>query len=159
MCRPWWVKCRQSWTRYRLGRSVSTRASAVSMRSFLGLPRADTLVCSSSDPGERGQPGPDAVRVDGDVERGADLVSCHPVRPPYARLPVAEAQHEVAAARWDHRPQAVDEGDAVVAVEDVEEPAVQHGVEGLPQSRQLPGVPAQEPRRDASVTRFPLGGA
>src|SRR6266508_1512751 len=114
MCRPWWVKCRQSWTRYRLGCSVSTRASAVSMRSFLGLPRADTLVFGSSDPGERGQPGPDAVRVDGDVdrgrfdrvdlppvgERGSDLVLRHPVRPPFARLPVAEAQHEVATARW-----------------------------------------------------------
>jgi hypothetical protein len=57
--------------------------------------------------------------------------------PPHTRLPVAEAQHDIATPPWHHRLQAVDEGDAVVVVEDVEQPAVEHGVEGLAERRQV----------------------
>jgi hypothetical protein len=48
------------------------------------------------------------------------------------------------------------EGRAVLVAEDVEQPAVGHGVEGLPEIGQLPGVPQKEPRRETPRSRaFP----
>src|SRR5438309_6497750 len=89
-------------------------------------------------PGEGDEPGLGAVGVDGDVdprrldgvhgpsigEAGPDLVLRHPPGAPITRLPIAEAQHEVAATRRDRGAEAVDEPGTVVVVEDVEQPAV-----------------------------------
>jgi hypothetical protein len=65
----------------------------------------------------------------------------HPA-PAVFRLLVADAEHEEATAGHEHRPQSVDVGGAVVAVEDVEEPAVEHRVELAVELAQAPGVPA-----------------
>jgi hypothetical protein len=40
----------------------------------------------------------------------------------------------------------------------VEEPAVEHGVEPLPEMSQLSGVLKEEPRRESSVARLLLSG-
>jgi hypothetical protein len=78
---------------------------------------------------------------------------------PGARLLVAKAQHEIAAARRQHRPQAVDELDAVLFVEDVKQPAVEHGVETLPEIGQVTGILAQKPSHQPSLACLVLGGA
>ena len=81
----------------------------------------------------------------------------HPARSLVAWLLVAEAQHEVAAAGNECGPHAVGKSRAVLVAEDVEQPAVEHGAEGLPEIGQLPGVPQEEPRRETAVAPFLSG--
>src|SRR5438477_9554418 len=116
------------------------------------------------------QPCQRALRTDGDLqdclldrlhqpavrEAGPDLVLSHPPRPPVARLPVAEAQHVVPAVRRDYGAEARHEPGPVVVVEHVKEPAVEDGVELLPQGRQLERVPHEEASPDAPVLRLTL---
>jgi hypothetical protein len=80
-------------------------------------------------------------------------------RPQAPCTPIAEAEHEVAAARREYGPQPGDVRGAVGRVEDMEEPAVEHGVELLAQVCQLAGVMAQEAGTETSFPCLALGGA
>src|SRR5256885_16879347 len=63
-----------------------------------------------------------------------------PISPPgpdVARLAIAEAQHVVARPSRNRGSEALDEPGPVVIVEDVEQPAVQNGVEPLTEGGQL----------------------
>src|ERR1017187_4557258 len=75
------------------------------------------------------------VRRDaGDVpalgERGYQLVLADPAGPPVSRLAVAEAHQVATACGPQHRRQAGDVPGAILVVEDMEQPAVDDGVEG-----------------------------
>src|SRR5207253_2633177 len=76
---------------------------------------------------------------------------------PITRLPIAEAQHEVAATRRDRGAEAVDEPGTVVVVEDVEQPAVEHGVELLAKRAQLQGIAHEEAGTQLPVAGLALG--
>jgi hypothetical protein len=51
----------------------------------------------------------------------------------------------ITAARRNHGPEGVDELGALVVLEDVEQAAVEHGVELIVEGAKLEGVPNQEP--------------
>src|SRR5205807_4600340 len=122
-------------------------------------------------PGEGDEPGLGALGVDGDVQPRRfdavhgptvgkavpDLPFGHPSGPPVPRLAVAEAQHEVAAARGEGGAEAVDEPGPVVIVEDVEQPAVEHGVELRAERAQLHRIPHEEPGGETPLPRLGLG--
>ena len=70
---------------------------------------------------------------------------------------VTEAEHAVATARRDGGAQAPYEGGSRSVIEDMEESAIENGVELLPERRQLQRVPHQEARLEAAVLRLALG--
>lgn len=102
-----------------------------------------------SAPGGCDVPGPRSGRIDGDFddggldgvnhpplgEAGANLLPRDSARSPITGLALTEAQHVVAPASRDDRRQALHIPCPIVVVEDVEEPAVEHGVELLAQLR------------------------
>src|SRR5512133_506249 len=74
-------------------------------------------------------------------------------------LPIAEAQHVVApAARYDSS-QRGNELEAILIVEDVKQPAVQHGVELLPEVRQFQRIPNHNPRAETAILCLALRDA
>ena len=72
-----------------------------------------------------------------------------------------KAQDEVATTRRHHRLQPVQVGGTVLLVIDDmdQQPAIQHGVEGLPELGQPPHIVAQEPRGQSSLVRLAFRGA
>lgn len=76
-------------------------------------------------------------------------------------LRAAKTQHEVATTRRHHRLQPAQVGGAVrLVIDDMDQqPAVEHGVEGLPEFVQPPHVVAQEPRGQSPLARLLFGGA
>ncbi len=90
-------------------------------------------------------------------ETGADLVLRHPSRPEGSWLAVAEAEHDVAAARGEHRPEALDVPCPIIVVEHVEEAAVEDRVVALSQGGQVEGVADDEADPQPPLARFCLG--
>src|SRR5258707_6650724 len=78
--------------------------------------------------------------------------------PATTRLGVAEAEQEAPATRPRYRPQVLGVSVAVIIAEDVEKPAVQDGIEGLPEIGQVPRIVAEDPRDQTAVARFAPGG-
>src|SRR5262249_56899418 len=90
-----------------------------------------------------------ALHLPAVVESERDLLPPHPARPPHTRLAVAEAHHVVAATWLDNRGQARDVPGPGSVVEDVEQPAVDDGVEAFAQALQVQRVSDLEPGRQA----------
>lgn len=89
-----------------------------------------------------------------------DSMSCRVMaRALVAGLPVAEAEDEVAAAGGQDGPYGREVGGAVRVFEDVEQSAVEDGVERLAELVELPRVPTQEPRGQPTGARLRFGGA
>src|SRR5450759_3468368 len=101
--------------------------------------------------------GLDRVYLPSLVEAGPDFVPGYPSGAERPRLTVAEAKHEVAGTRLDHRAEVLDERTAVVVFEDVEQTAIEHAVEFLVERNQLKGVMDQEVRGQAAVAGFGFG--
>lgn len=78
---------------------------------------------------------------------------------PRAGVLVGEAEHEVAATRGQRCAEASCVGSAFIVGEDVEQPAVEHGVEGLPEGGEFAGVVAEEPGGQAALMGLVQGGA
>ncbi len=67
------------------------------------------------------------------------------------------AEHVIATTRRDHFSQAGDIALALAVIEDVEEPAVEHGVELLTQINEAKGICDDEARLHAPFGRLRLG--
>ena len=80
----------------------------------------------------------------------------HPAWAPVARLAITETEHVIATTRRNHFCQAVDVALAVIVIEDVEEPAVEHRVELLAQINETECIRHQEARLDAPLGRLGL---
>src|SRR5271157_4125037 len=145
-----------------------SRALAIPISRHNAGPQGAGRGTRRSCPGDARQPGQDSVGthpaiefggldriyLPSLVEAGPDFGPGYPARSESPRLTVTEAQHEVAAAWRDHRAEVLDEGTAVVVVEDVEQAAIQHSVELLIERSQLKGVMEQEVRGRAAVAGF-----
>ena len=86
-----------------------------------------------------------------------NLVWRHPTWPPVTWLAVAEADHVIKTTRGDHFSQADDVTLALAVIEDVEEPAIEHGVELLTQIDEAKGICDDEARLHAPFGRLRLG--
>ncbi len=71
---------------------------------------------------------------------GPNLVSRHSTWSPVTWLVVAEAEHVKTTATGNHLSQAGDVALALLVIEDVKEPAIEHGVELLAQINQAKGI-------------------
>src|SRR5436190_22816781 len=89
-------------------------------------------------------------------EAVADLLFGDAPRSPVARFLLAEAKHEVAAARRNREAEALHEPGPIVVVGDVEQPAVEDGVELLAQGAEIERVPNEEPDVEVSFPCLPL---
>src|ERR1700722_17691783 len=113
--------------------------------------------CSGGIPGEVDDAGVDRLHRPSVGEGNANLVPRHPARPPITGLAVAETEHVITTTRWKYCGQALDVTRALVVIENVKEPAVEHRLELFAQSKEEKGVRHQESRRDAPLSRLRHG--
>ncbi len=135
-----------------MGASARLRASP--------LPAGRRVRDASQARGAGGPPGPSRVaKCSATIEStcqpsenvAAYLGLAHPAWTRRARLPIAEAQHEVAAARPDDGAQAALEAGAVGVREDVEQARVEGDVEDPAQGGQIERIGDKEGGADSSL--------
>lgn len=94
----------------------------------------------------------DGIDVPIALERERYLIARNATRSIVARFTIAETQQVVASARRDDSPQLHSEAEAVVVTQDMEEPAIEHGVKLHSQTSELGRVADGESRRQPSLS-------
>ena len=108
-------------------------------------------------PGEIDHGGVDGFDTPSHRERGSNLVLGDPTWSPVTRLAIAEAEHVKPTTHGDHFSQTLDITLTLVVIEDVEEPAVEHGLELVPKINEAKGISDDEACPDSTFGCLRLG--